>query len=173
MCIRDRLDIDGRVRDDATPKLREIRRKLRPMRDRIRERMSQLLNTYSEYVRDAIVTLRRDRYAIPVIASFQSKVPGIALDSSDSGQTLFIEPQSVVPLNNELALLEFEERDEVRRILLALGQRLAYEEGLDDTFETLTQLDLVNASASLAKDWRLAKPIASSSEIVASDNFEI
>jgi len=156
--VREQLDIDGRVRDDATPKLRDIRRKLRPMRDRIRERMSQLLNTYSEYVRDAIVTLRRDRYAIPVIASFQSKVPGIALDSSDSGQTLFIEPQSVVPLNNELALLEFEERDEVRRILLALGQRLAYEEGLDDTFETLTQLDLVNASARLAKEWRLAKP---------------
>ncbi len=156
--VREQLDIDGRVRDDATPKLRDIRRKLRPMRDRIRERMSQLLNTYAEYVQDAIITLRRDRYAIPVIASFQSKVPGIALDSSDSGQTLFIEPQSVVPLNNELALLEFEERDEVRRILLALGQRLAYEEGLDDTFETLTQLDLVNASARLAKEWDLAKP---------------
>lgn len=156
--VREQLDIDGRVRDDATPKLREIRRKLRPLRDRIRQKLTQLLNTYSEYVRDAIITLRRDRYAIPVIASFQSKVPGIALDSSDSGQTLFIEPQSVVPMNNDLALLEFEERDEVRRILVALGQRLAYEEGLDSTFETLTQLDLINASARLAKDWQLVKP---------------
>lgn len=156
--VREQLDLDGRVRDDATPKLREIRRKLRPLRDRIRERLNQLLSTYSEYIRDPLITMRRDRYAIPVIASFQSKVPGIALDSSDSGQTLFIEPQSVVPLNNELALLEFEERDEVRRILIALAQRLAYEEGLDDTFEILTQLDLINASARLAKDWKLAKP---------------
>ncbi|MCA9838252.1 MAG: endonuclease MutS2 [Trueperaceae bacterium] len=156
--VREQLDLDGRVRDDATPKLRDIRRRLRPLRDRIRERLNQLLNTYAEYIRDPLITMRRDRYAIPVIASFQSRVPGIALDSSDSGQTLFIEPQAVVPMNNELALLEFEERDEVRRILIALGQRLAYEEGLDETLELLTQLDLINASARLAKDWQLAKP---------------
>ena len=95
---------------------------------------------------------------IPVRASSQSRVPGIVLDTSDSGATVFIEPQSVVPMNNELALLEFEERDEVRRILIALGQRLAFEPGLDETLETLAELDLVAASARLAKDWRLAQP---------------
>ena len=79
------------------------------------------MQRYSDSVQDAIITLRRDRYVIPIKASAQSKVPGIALDTSDSGATVFIEPQSVVPLNNELALLEFEERDEVRRILVALG----------------------------------------------------
>ena len=156
--VREQLDLDGNVRDDATPKLRDIRRRLNPLRGRIRERLQGLLATYSEYVQDAIVTLRRDRYVIPIRASFQSRVPGIALDSSDSGATVFIEPQSVVPLNNELALLEFEERDEVRRILVALGQRLAYEEGLEETFETLAQLDLVLASTRLAEDWRLSPP---------------
>jgi DNA mismatch repair protein MutS2 len=156
--VREQLDLDGSVRDDATPKLRDIRRRLAPLRGRIRDALTRLLNTYAEYVQDPVITQRRDRYVIPIVASFQSKVPGIALDSSDSGATVFIEPQSVVPMNNELALLEFEERDEVRRILIALAQRLAYEEGLDETLATLGQLDLIAASARLADDWKLAKP---------------
>jgi DNA mismatch repair protein MutS2 len=156
--VREQLDIDGKVRDDATPKLRDIRRRLAPLRGRIRDLLTRLLQTYSEYVQDPIITLRRERYVIPIIASFQSKVPGIALDASDSGATIFIEPQAAVPLNNELALLEFEERDEVRRILIALGQRLAYEEGLEETLATLAQLDLIAASARLADEWKLSKP---------------
>ena len=157
--VREQLDLDGSVRDDATPKLRDIRRRLNPLRGRIREKLQQLLATYKDSVQDAVITLRRDRYVIPIQASLQSRVPGIALDTSDSGATVFIEPQAVVPMNNELALLEFEERDEVRRILISLGQRLAYEEGLDETFEVLAQLDLVAASARLAEDWRLAQPV--------------
>ena len=156
--VREQLDPDGGVRDDATPKLRDIRRRLNPLRGRIREKLQGLLQRYSDSVQDAIITLRRDRYVIPIKASAQSKVPGIALDTSDSGATVFIEPQSVVPLNNELALLEFEERDEVRRILVALGQRLAYEPGLDTSLEVLAELDLVAASARLAKDWGLEQP---------------
>jgi len=156
--VREQLDPDGRVRDDATPKLREIRRRLNPLRGRIRERLQELLSRYAEFVQDNIITLRRDRYVIPVRASSQSRVPGIVLDTSDSGATVFVEPQSVVPMNNELALLEFEERDEVRRILIALGQRLAFEPGLDETLETLAELDLVAASARLARDWNLTHP---------------
>ncbi len=156
--VREQLDPDGRVRDDATPKLREIRRRLNPLRGRIRERLQELLGRYAEFVQDNIITLRRDRYVIPVRASSQSRVPGIVLDTSDSGATVFVEPQSVVPMNNELALLEFEERDEVRRILIALGQRLAFEPGLDETLETLAELDLVAASARLARDWGLTQP---------------
>ena len=156
--VREQLDTDGSVRDDATPKLRDIRRRLNPLRGRIRSKLQDLLGRYADSVQDAIITLRRDRYVIPVKASAQSKVPGIALDSSDSGATVFMEPQSVVPMNNELALLEFEERDEVRRILLALGQRLAYEPGLEESLEVLAELDLIAASARLAKDWRLAQP---------------
>ena len=156
--VREQLDASGEVRDDATPKLREIRRRLHPMRGRIRERMAQLLQQYAPYVQDPIVTLRRDRYVIPVKASSQSRVPGLVLDTSDSGATVFVEPAAVVSLNNELALLEFEERDEVRRILIALGQRLAFDPGLEPTLAALTELDLVAAAARLARDWSLVRP---------------
>ncbi|MFN2322434.1 MAG: endonuclease MutS2 [Trueperaceae bacterium] len=156
--VREQLDAQGEVRDDATPKLREIRRRLQPLRGRIRERMAQLLQQYATHVQDPIVTLRRDRYVIPVKASSQSRVPGLVLDTSDSGATVFVEPAAVVPMNNELALLEFEDRDEVRRILVALGQRLAFDPALEATLEALEELDLVAAGARLARDWKLARP---------------
>ncbi len=156
--VREQLDPDGNVRDDATPKLADVRRRLHPLRGRIRERLTRLLETHAGSVQEPIVTLRRDRYVIPIRASAQSSVPGIAVDRSDSGATVFIEPASVVPMNNELALLEMEERDEVRRILLALGQRLAAEPAVDESLEVVAELDLANASARLARDWRLARP---------------
>ena len=156
--VREQLDTQGEVRDDATPKLREIRRRLQPLRGRIRERLAQLLAHHAQHVQDPIVTLRRDRYVIPIKASAQARVPGIVVDTSDSGQTVFIEPAPVVPMNNELALLEFEERDEVRRILLALGQRVAFEPALEPTLAALSELDLALATARLAREWRLTRP---------------
>jgi len=156
--VREQLDVQGEVRDDATPKLREIRRRLQPLRGRIRERLSQLLAQHSQHVQDPIITLRRDRYVIPIKASSQARVPGIVVDTSDSGQTVFVEPAPVVAMNNELALLEFEERDEVRRILIALGQRVAFEPGLEPTLAALAELDLALASARLAREWWLSRP---------------
>jgi len=156
--VREQLDHDGSVRDDATPKLRDIRRRLAPLRGRIRERLGELLARYAEAVQDPIITLRRDRYVIPIKVSHQARVSGIVLDTSDSGATVFVEPQSIVPMNNELALLEFEERDEVRRILIALGQRLAFEPGLTPALAILAELDLIAASSRLARDWRLVQP---------------
>lgn len=164
--VREQLDNDGRVRDDATPKLREIRRRLNPLRGRIRERLQAIMERRSDAIQDPLITQRRDRYVIPVIASFQSQVPGIVLDSSDSGATVFIEPQQVVSLNNELALLELEERDEIRRILIALGQRLASEPQLEATLAALGLLDLSQASARLARDWQLVRPVIADDEIV-------
>jgi len=165
--IREQLDTDGNVRDDATPKLSDIRRRLNPLRGRIRDRLTRLLESHAASVQDPIITLRRDRYVIPIRASAQSSVPGIAVDRSDSGATVFVEPASVVPLNNELALLQMEERDEVRRILLALGRRLADEPGVDETLEVVAELDLANASARLARDWRLARPVVGGDDVVS------
>ncbi|MDZ7801255.1 MAG: endonuclease MutS2 [Trueperaceae bacterium] len=157
--VREQLDGEGEVRDDATPKLREIRRRLKPLRGRIRDKMHKLLEQYADAVQDPIITLRRDRYVIPIQASAQARVPGIALDSSDSGRTVFVEPQSVVAMNNELALLIFEERDEVRRILLELGRQIAGTDGVDETLEIVALLDLANASARLAEDWGLVEAV--------------
>ncbi|HEX7001781.1 MAG TPA: endonuclease MutS2 [Trueperaceae bacterium] len=156
--VREQLDVDGNVRDDATPKLRDIRQRLAPLRGQIRDRLNRLLEAHAADVQEPLITLRRDRYVIPVKASSQSRVPGIALDRSDSGATVFIEPSSVVPLNNELALLEMEERDEVRRILLALARRLADEPLVDQSLAAVARLDVVNAAARLAKEWRLTRP---------------
>ena len=156
--VREQLDENGSVRDDATPKLKSIRKRLNPLRERVRDKLRQLLERHKNEVQDSLITMRRDRYVIPIKASSQSKVSGIALDSSDSGATVFLEPQSIVPLNNELALLEFEERDEVRRILIVLGQSLVYEQGLSETLEILVQLDFIAACAHLVKDWQLAEP---------------
>ena len=156
--VREQLDENGNVRDSATPKLRSIRKRLNPLRERIRDKLRGLLERYKNEVQDSLVTMRRDRYVIPIKASSQNKVSGIALDISDSGATVFLEPQSVVPLNNELALLEFEERDEIRRILIALGQSLVYEQGLTETLDILVELDFISAGARLAKDWQLAEP---------------
>ncbi len=156
--VREQLDVDGNVRDDATPKLRDIRQRLAPLRSQIRDRLTRLLDVHAPDVQEPLITLRRDRYVIPVKASSQSRVPGLALDRSDSGATVFIEPSSVVPLNNELALLEMEERDEVRRILLALARRLADEPLIDQSLKAVARLDVVNSAARLAKDWRLTPP---------------
>ena len=145
--VREQLDVDGNVRDDATPKLQDIRRRLNPLRGRIRDRLTRLLESHADDVQEPIITLRRDRYVIPIKAYAQSRVPGLALDRSDSGATVFIEPASVVPLNNELALLEIEERDEVRRVLYALGRSLADVPGVDESLEIVAALDLSNAAA--------------------------
>lgn len=156
--VREQLDTDGNVRDDATPKLQDIRRRLNPLRGRIRERLTRLLEAHADDVQEPLITLRRDRYVIPVKASLQSRVSGLVLDRSDSGATVFIEPAGVVELNNELALLQLEEQDEVRRILFALGRRLADEPRVDESLARLADLDAVNAAARLAKEWQLARP---------------
>lgn len=156
--VREQLDNDGKVRDDATPKLREIRRRLNPLRQRIRDRLQSVIERGGAAIQDALITQRRDRYVIPVKTNFQSQVPGIILDSSDSGATVFVEPQAVVGLNNELSLLELEERDEVRRILVALGQRLALDPAVEPTLAAVGVLDLAQASAALARDWNLVRP---------------
>src|SRR5690606_41318200 len=117
----------GKRGDVATRKLGDRRRRLSPRRGRIRERLSRLLESHAADMEEPLITLRRDRYVIPVKASNQSRVPGLALDRSDSGATVFIEPASVVPLNNELALAEMEAPVGDRRILLTLARRVGDE----------------------------------------------
>jgi DNA mismatch repair protein MutS2 len=99
--VLERLNADGSVRDDATPKLRMIRRRLEPLRSEIRERLTGLMDRHAESLQDRLITIRRDRFVIPVQASRESSVPGIVVDSSASNQTVFIEPASVVPLNRK------------------------------------------------------------------------
>lgn len=156
--VLESLDRDGQVRDDASPKLRDIRRSIGPLRNQIRERLANLLDRWAEYLQEHIVTIRRDRYVLPVRASAVNQVQGFVVDSSATGQTYFVEPAAVTPLNNELARLILDEEAEVRRILLELGGLVADDEGIPGTVEVLGELDVVAAKAALARDWRLNRP---------------
>jgi DNA mismatch repair protein MutS2 len=168
--VLERLDRDGTVRDDATPKLRHIRRRLQPLRSEIRDRLSNLMDRNAEAMQDKLITIRRDRYVIPVRASMENQVPGIVVDSSASNQTVFIEPASVVPLNNELAKLMIEEEQEVTRILLELARMVMDEPGLIETLAACAELDLVAAKAALAREWDLNRPeIAERGEVWLED----
>jgi DNA mismatch repair protein MutS2 len=156
--VLESIDRGGEVRDDASPKLRELRRRLGPLRDRIRERLTNTLEQWADVLQENIVTLRRDRYVLPVQASRVGQVQGIIVDSSASGQTYFVEPATITPLNNELARLLLDEEAEVRRILTELSGLVVTDEGIDATILTLAELDLIAAKASLARDWRLNRP---------------
>ena len=163
--VREQLDTDGSVRDSASPKLRDIRSRLLPLRNRIREQLHRIMAQQSEAVQEPIITLRRDRYVIPVIAGMTGRIRGLILDRSASGQTVFLEPHSIVDLNNELALLELEERDEVRRILIALAEAVATHPGIPETLAAIGELDLHNAAARLAKEWHLVRPTMGSKRV--------
>ncbi len=156
--IRECLDEAGHVKDEATPRLREIRRRVNPLREQIQDRLHQLMDRHPEAIQERFITLRRERYVIPVKASFQHKIPGIILDQSDSGLTVYMEPSSVVPLNNQLASLKLEEEAEVNRVLFELSAILGNDLELDDTLKALTELDIARAAAHLAEDWNLVRP---------------
>lgn len=140
------------------PGLREIRRRVNPLREQIQDRLHQLMDRHPEAIQERFITLRRDRFVIPVRASHQNKIPGIVLDQSDSGLTVYIEPASVVPLNNQLASLRLEEEAEVNRVLFELSALLGHDQELDQTLQALTELDIARAAAVLTEDWRLVRP---------------
>ncbi|MDR6219290.1 endonuclease MutS2 [Deinococcus soli (ex Cha et al. 2016)] len=152
------LDRDGGVRDDASPRLRDLRKRIEPLRGRIRERLAATLDKWADVLQEHIVTIRRDRYVLPVQASRVGQVQGIIVDASATGQTYFVEPAAVTQLNNELTRLILDEEAEVRRILTELSGLLASDAAVPMTLAVIGELDLIAAKARLARDWRLNRP---------------
>ena len=155
------LDREGQVRDDASPRLRDLRKRIEPLRGRIRDKLTQTLEQWSEVLQEHLVTIRRDRYVLPVLASRVGSVQGIIVDASATGQTYFVEPAAVTQLNNELTRLILDEEAEVRRILTELSALLAQDSAVPMTLSTIGELDLIASKAKLARDWRLNRPEAS------------
>ncbi|WP_457631458.1 endonuclease MutS2 [Oceanithermus sp.] len=153
--VAESLDEAGQVVDGATPKLKRIRQRLNPLRERIVRRLEAVMDAHPEAVQERYVTLRRDRYVIPVRAQMQNQLGGIVLAQSDSGATVFMEPASVVPLNNELARLRLEEEAEVLKVLAELAGLLAGDAELEGTLAAVARLDVIRAAALLAEDWGL------------------
>ncbi|WP_291424254.1 endonuclease MutS2 [Deinococcus sp.] len=152
------LDREGGVRDDASHRLRDLRKRIEPLRGRIRDKLAGTLEQWSEVLQEHLVTIRRDRYVLPVLASRVGTVQGIIVDASATGQTYFVEPAAITQLNNELTRLILDEEAEVRRILTELSGLFAQDADVPMTLVTVGELDLIAAKAQLARDWRLNRP---------------
>jgi DNA mismatch repair protein MutS2 len=159
--IRRCITPDGAVADDASPVLRRLRADARRTRETVREALQELLQAphLQPVLAEPIITLRNDRYVIPVTPGYRAQLPGIVQDQSASGQTLFLEPLSVVELNNAIRRLEREAEAEVDRLLGELTCMVrAGGVAIASTVEALADLDLILAKARLADRWQAAEP---------------
>ncbi|MDQ7793874.1 MAG: endonuclease MutS2 [bacterium] len=157
------IDEQGGVADAASPELARVRRRLRVVQDRVRSALESLVRSseMQRYLQEPIITMRQNRFVIPVRQEYRSRVPGVVHDQSASGATVFVEPLRVLELNNELRSLEAEEREEVDRILAALSAAVGEVAGeLERLVAAAGHLDHVFARARLARDLEAVRPEA-------------
>ena len=160
---------DGYVLDSASPTLQGVRVGIQKTEQEIRRQMDQYLTgKNAQYLSDTIITIRNDRYVLPVKAEYKSVFGGTVHDQSATGQTLFMEPQAVVNLNNKLREYQIQEKREVERILWELSQKLMpYTNSLHQNHYVLARLDVVNAKALYAHELKASEPIIDSNNHVA------
>ncbi len=149
------------IADDASSTLKHIRRSINNTNEKIHSQLTSMVNTsYRTYLQDAVITMRNNRYCIPVKAEHKSNVPGMIHDQSSTGSTLFIEPAAIVNLNNQLKELAMQEQEEIERILAELSANAGqYTEDLANNYRLLTELDFIFARASLAIDMNASRPL--------------
>ena len=148
------VDDEGNIRENATPELRQAIRNTETAKNKLEERLQRLFKTerIREALQDSYITEREERMVIPVRVEFKSRVDGIVHDSSGTGQTLFIEPTSIVPLNNQLKIARLQVAQEKIKILQSLALQIRQsQEQLERNLETLISLDLIFAKARLGK----------------------
>ena len=141
------------IADAASTELADIRRHMRVAGDWVRQALSKIISSpsYAKYLQEPIITVKNDRYVVPVKAEFKSSVPGLVHDISSSGATLFVEPMSAVKANNEIRELLAREKKEIERILAELSAEAAsFAEDIITDFNVLTELDLIFAKAKLS-----------------------
>ena len=154
------VDEGGYVLDDASPKLKGLRDGIKQTEGRARQKLESIVRgPQAKFLTDALITMRNDRYVIPVKAENKSTFGGVVHDQSSTGQTLFIEPQSVVDLNNRLRQYQVEAKHEVERILAELTLEIEpYREELEAHLRLLVELDVIQAKGRFAKAIRAVKP---------------
>lgn len=152
---------DGLVLDQATPKLASLRRQIRKLQERIKERLDSYLRSpeMQKYLQDNLYTVRNDRYVLPVKQEYRQQVPGLVHDQSASGATLFIEPMTLVEINNELHRLQAAEAREIEAILQNLSELVGQEkESLTLTLEALGEIDFTIAKGRLSREMAAQAP---------------
>jgi DNA mismatch repair protein MutS2 len=167
--IGEAIGPDGEIRDGASPELRRIRRDRRTGEGRLRDRLEEVLRSpaIARMLRESLITIRGERYTVPVRSEFRNQFPGVAHDQSSSGVTVFMEPLAVVPLGNRVRELALAERDEVARILVALSGAVgAVVDAFVATLEVLAALDLAAAKARLSIEMGGASPRLNANGVV-------
>lgn len=149
------------IADDASPTLKHIRRSMSLTNDKIHSQLNSMINgSYRTYLQDAVVTMRNNRYCIPVKSEYKGQVPGMVHDQSSTGSTFFIEPAAIVNLNNELKELSIKEQEEIDAILASLSaQASLHTEALLADQRAMTVLDFIFAKASLAMEQNATMPV--------------
>ncbi len=147
--ITNTIDERGEVLDSASPELARIRQKMRIAYDRIQEKLRGLINSSnSQYLQEAIITMRGGRYVVPLRAEHKGRIKGVVHDQSGSGATLFVEPLNTVELNNSYRTIQIEEQKEIDRLLGELTKQVAeYAEEINRIVERIAEIDLIFARA--------------------------
>ena len=152
---------EDEVSDDASSTLKHIRRSINGINERVHATLTSLVNgSLRTYLQDPIITMRGDRYCIPVKAEYRGQVQGLIHDQSSTGSTLFIEPMAVVKLNNDLKELYAREQEEIQIILAGLSEEAAqYIEEIRADYRALTDLDFIFARGALALSMKASRPV--------------
>lgn len=152
---------EDEISDEASPALKHIRRQMGQLNDKVHSTLSSMVNgSLRTYLQDPIITMRGDRYCIPVKAEYRSQVSGMIHDQSSTGSTLFIEPMAVVKLNNDLKELYGKEQEEIQVILARLSADAAeYISDIQTDYAVLRTLDFIFAKGSLAIDMNASLPL--------------
>ena len=152
---------EDEIADAASPELADIRRHMRIQSAKIKESLQKLISSpsYAKFLRDPIITLRQDRYVVPVKAEFKNEIPGLIHDVSSSGSTFFVEPMSSVNANNALRELLLREKKEIERILAELSAEAAnHRETISQDYSMLVELDAIFARAKLSFRMKAVEP---------------
>ncbi len=158
--ITSKIISEDEISDNASPRLSSIRKNIRDINAKIREKLNSYMRTgLNQYLQDAVVTMRQDRYVIPVKSEYRSKIKGFIHDQSSSGATVFIEPEQVMELNNDLKRATFEEKEEIYRILSDLSSRLTFmSQALRLNADLLSEIDGFFARAEYAFKTKSFRP---------------
>lgn len=153
---------EDEISDDASSALKQIRRTIKNTNDKVHDQLNAIITSSSTrtILQENIITMRNGRYCIPIKQEYRNQFPGMIHDQSSSGSTLFIEPMSIVKLNNDLKELSIKEQEEIERILADLSNLTALEsENLKHNLSILTRLDFIFAKAILSKQMKASEPI--------------
>ena len=167
--IRRCIAAENEITDEASAKLKEIRRNKKLTNQSIHTKLASIVNSQNNknMLQDTIVTMRNGRYCIPVKVEHRSSFPGMIHDQSATGSTLFIEPMAVVQMNNQLKELDMQELAEIERILSILSEQAAFhKDNLYDNYMLLTQLDFIFARGKFAKSYDGSEPIFNEDGII-------